>query len=189
MNLNDLYDRNRRWMHEAFRKIFHVFLPIWAGPKVLHVLLWLYVTFVVAQGAKVPHPKHWQNLPTREKVTKSSCFIRHVGVMLQVLYHDNRTQLPFAIQPHLPYQILCSPQIPGFPAVQFHTIDPPFVSHKRMFLWQAGIALVYLVNVVPSLTMKLTGPYWFHYVSYRRLRGLTKDTGCAATIRTGKCKV
>ena len=32
---------------------------------------------------------------------------------------------------------------------------------------QAGIALVYLVNVVPSLTMKLTGPYWFHYVSYR----------------------
>eukprot|EP00913_Durusdinium_trenchii_P024058 g22594.t1 len=32
---------------------------------------------------------------------------------------------------------------------------------------EAGIALVYLVNVVPSLTMKLTGPYWFHYVSYR----------------------
>lgn len=27
---------------------------------------------------------------------------------------------------------------------------------------EAGIALVYLVNVVPSLTMKLTGPYWPH---------------------------
>ena len=32
---------------------------------------------------------------------------------------------------------------------------------------EAGIALVYLVNVVPSLTMKLNCPYWFHYVSCR----------------------
>ena len=32
---------------------------------------------------------------------------------------------------------------------------------------KAGIALVYLANVVPSLSMKLTGPYWFHWVSYR----------------------
>mmetsp|Transcript_45908 Transcript_45908/g.102976 ORF Transcript_45908/g.102976 Transcript_45908/m.102976 type:complete len:442 (-) Transcript_45908:25-1350(-) len=31
----------------------------------------------------------------------------------------------------------------------------------------AGVALVYLVNVLPSLTMKLSGPYWFHHVSYR----------------------
>lgn len=33
---------------------------------------------------------------------------------------------------------------------------------------RAGIALVYLANVVPSLSMKLTGPYWFHWVSYRQ---------------------
>eukprot|EP00913_Durusdinium_trenchii_P024057 g22593.t1 len=32
---------------------------------------------------------------------------------------------------------------------------------------KAGIGMVYLANVVPSLTMKLTGPYWFHFVSYR----------------------
>ncbi|CAE7510418.1 BTN1 [Symbiodinium natans] len=31
----------------------------------------------------------------------------------------------------------------------------------------AGVALVYLVNVLPSLMMKLSGPYWFHYVSYK----------------------
>ncbi|CAJ1443808.1 unnamed protein product [Effrenium voratum] len=38
---------------------------------------------------------------------------------------------------------------------------------------EAGIALVYLANVLPSLLMKITGPYWFHYVSYRcRIRTL-----------------
>ncbi|CAK9097744.1 unnamed protein product [Durusdinium trenchii] len=32
---------------------------------------------------------------------------------------------------------------------------------------EAGIALVYLANILPTLLVKLTGPYWFHYVSYR----------------------
>lgn len=32
---------------------------------------------------------------------------------------------------------------------------------------EAGIALVYLVNILPTLLVKLSGPYWFHYVSYR----------------------
>jgi battenin len=30
------------------------------------------------------------------------------------------------------------------------------------------VGLVYVCNIVPSFTVKLTGPYWFHYVSYKR---------------------
>ena len=48
----------------------------------------------------------------------------------------------------------------------------------RGFRDEAGVALVYLVNVLPSLTMKLSGPYWFHYVSYKPLGGdTTGDPG------------
>ena len=42
---------------------------------------------------------------------------------------------------------------------------------------KAGIALVYLANVVPSLSMKLTGPYWFHWVSYRLAVWMVSDPG------------
>ncbi|CAK0845373.1 unnamed protein product [Prorocentrum cordatum] len=33
---------------------------------------------------------------------------------------------------------------------------------------ESGIGFVYLANVVPTLFVKATGPYWFHLVSYRR---------------------
>lgn len=28
------------------------------------------------------------------------------------------------------------------------------------------VGVVYVCNVVPSLTVKITGPYWYHYISY-----------------------
>ena len=42
---------------------------------------------------------------------------------------------------------------------------------SRNDMTQAGVGMVYLANVLPSLTMKLTGPYWFHWVTYRRMVG------------------
>eukprot|EP00931_Biecheleriopsis_adriatica_P002381 TRINITY_DN10316_c0_g1_i1.p1 TRINITY_DN10316_c0_g1~~TRINITY_DN10316_c0_g1_i1.p1 ORF type:complete len:434 (+),score=63.92 TRINITY_DN10316_c0_g1_i1:80-1381(+) len=32
---------------------------------------------------------------------------------------------------------------------------------------EAGVGLVYLANVLPSLAIKVTAPYWFHFFSYR----------------------
>ena len=29
-------------------------------------------------------------------------------------------------------------------------------------------AVIYLCNIVPSLIVKLTGPYWFHYLTYKQ---------------------
>ena len=29
------------------------------------------------------------------------------------------------------------------------------------------VGVVYVCNVVPAITVKLTGPYWYHYISYR----------------------
>uniref|UniRef100_A0A7S2VKK6 Protein BTN n=1 Tax=Zooxanthella nutricula TaxID=1333877 RepID=A0A7S2VKK6_9DINO len=31
----------------------------------------------------------------------------------------------------------------------------------------SGIGVVYLANIFPTLVVKLTAPYWFHYISYR----------------------
>jgi len=28
--------------------------------------------------------------------------------------------------------------------------------------------VIYLCNIVPSLIIKLTGPYWFHYLTYKQ---------------------
>lgn len=43
-----------------------------------------------------------------------------------------------------------------------------FCSCLQKWCLQAGVGMVYLANVLPSLTMKLTGPYWFHLVTYRQ---------------------
>ncbi|CAE7938595.1 BTN1 [Symbiodinium sp. KB8] len=75
---------------------------------------------------------------------------------------------------------LCSPakRMPGKCRLYANVIAFWILGLLNNFLWvvlnaganeinSAGIALVYLANVLPSLTMKLSGPYWFHYVSYK----------------------